>query len=177
MVFTNANKHSYQLQNDSAAAGIEAVFHSPEGRSARSTAQPPSFPPLIQQPPSLTYRLFHCSSSSSSSSSYLPPLVPANLPSLSTRRRRTFDHPHSRVISRTIVPSSGLRKYLTLESRERKGRGLSTSKQTERMTSSRLRWKRKSLDKRTRRPWIGGTKEYGWMREGCVGCKKGRRSR
>lgn len=58
---------------------------------------------------------------------------------LSTRRRRTFDHPHSRVISRTIVPSSGLRKYLTLESRERKGRGLSTSKQTERMTSSRLR--------------------------------------
>lgn len=143
MVFTNANKHFYQLQNDSAAAGIEAVFHSPEGRSARSTAQPPSFPPLIQQPPSLTYQLFHCSSSSSSSSfssSYLPPPVPANVPSpLSTRRRRTFDHPHSRVISRTIVPSSGLRKYLTLESRERKGRGLSTSKQTERMTSSRLR--------------------------------------
>lgn len=40
---------------------------------------------------------------------------PASSSPLSTRRRRTFDHPHSRVISRTIVPSPGLRKYLTLE--------------------------------------------------------------
>ena len=126
MVFTNANKHSYQLQNDSAAAGIgRPSSTAPEGRSARSTAHPPpSFPPLILSlspspspvhlstvPPTLANRL-HLSS----------PLL--SLP-VSTRRRRTFDHPHSRVISRTIVPSPGLRKYLTLESRERKGRGRS----------------------------------------------------
>lgn len=95
-------------------------FHPLSSNPLRSPIDSSTVPP----PPPI-YRLSYQRTS--------PPLP------LSTRRRRTFDHPHSRVISRTIVPSSGLRKYLTLESRERKGRGLSTSKQTERMTSSRLR--------------------------------------
>ena len=94
----------------------------PEGRSARSTAHPPpSFPPFILSPSPSPPPLSPINRSSYPSQQ-ASPLLPVTAP-VSTRRRRTFDHPHSRVISRTIVPSPGLRKYLTLESRERKGRG------------------------------------------------------
>lgn len=54
MVFTNANKHSYQLQNDSPAGGIEAVFHSFDGRSALPPPPPCTPPP---RPASTTHPL------------------------------------------------------------------------------------------------------------------------
>lgn len=107
-------------------------FHPLSSNPLRSPIDSSTVPPPLPRPPPI-YRLSYQRISLST------PRISLSPPPLSTRRRRTFDHPHSRVISRTIVPSSGLRKYLTLESRERKGRGLSTSKQTERMTSSRLR--------------------------------------
>lgn len=107
-------------------------FHPLSSNPLRSPIDSSTVPPPLPHPPPI-YRLSYQRISLST------PRISLSPPPLSTRRRRTFDHPHSRVISRTIVPSSGLRKYLTLESRERKGRGLSTSKQTERMTSSRLR--------------------------------------
>lgn len=95
MVFTNANKHFYQLQNDS--RGCLSIYQ------CRSHAL---FPTLI---------LFFPHPANLSRNQPLPPLfLHVDDELLITRIPR--------VISRTIVPSPGLRKYLTLEGWEGKKR-------------------------------------------------------
>lgn len=69
MVFTNANKHFYQLQNDS--PGYLSISNADPTRSSLPLSSSSPIPPI--------YR----------ATSLSPP------PPLSTRRRRTFDHPHS----------------------------------------------------------------------------------
>ena len=98
MVFTNANKHFYQLQNDS--PGCLSISNADPTRSSLPLSSSSPIPPI--------YRATRLS----------PPPPPLFLhvddELLITRIPR--------VISRTIVPSPGLRKYLTLEGWEGKKR-------------------------------------------------------
>lgn len=95
MVFTNANKHFYQLQNDS--PGCLSISNADPTRSSLPLSSSSPIPPI--------YR----------ATSLFPPLfLHVDDELLITRIPR--------VISRTIVPSPGLRKYLTLEGWEGKKR-------------------------------------------------------
>lgn len=141
MVFTNANKHFYQLQNDSPARGCLP----PIPRSSLPLSTPP---------------FLHLANLSRNQP--LPPLFLHVDQLLITRIPR--------VISRTIVPSPGLRKYLTLE-------GWKGKKGTRSFESDRVGWRAAAVDgngnRGTRRRWIqswiggawGRNGRQGWWRE------------
>lgn len=99
MVFTNANKHFYQLQNDSPARG--SSNHADSTRFFPTLIHPSSISPIYRNQP-------------------LPP-------PLSTRRRRTFDHPHSpcNLENDRAEPRASQIFDTRKLGKERKGRGLS----------------------------------------------------